>query len=393
MATTKLGSINNWIKRNNDLSIVLLILVSFIVSRIVMFGVYLHSFGEAPTFIDWLHRINTFDVTWYTQYVYSILGRETFIDYGTGQTIWAFFPLDPLIIAFFMKISAMKADIALVAFIVNSSFFMLSEFVAYKYIMLTRKSYSSAVIYILLMTFGPYSFYFSIFYTESLFILLLTLCYYFLKKKKYLLMGVCGALLSATRNVGIMFVFVILADCIVEYISEKKIKKNFGDFVKTYVLKENLILGTALVPMGLFSYIAFLTYKVGDGFAFLHVQTAWARGDNALFWAAKHGIISVFPAEFLGVMLVISLSIIAYAIFHNRRVVEMVLPVIILLLSATTILQSVPRYMVGCFTVMLAVTDIYKNMSKTAKVILTIVLLAFEIILIREWDSHNAMLC
>ncbi len=38
-----------------------------------------------------------------------------------------------------------------------------------------------------------------------------------------------------------------------------------------------LLLGLALAPAGLFAYIAWLQFQVGDGLAFIHIQRAWGR--------------------------------------------------------------------------------------------------------------------
>src|SRR5690606_18536658 len=57
---------------------------------------------------------------------------------------------------------------------------------------------------------GPFSFLFSMLYSESLFILLTVLGLVALQRSHYLAAAVAGALLSATRPTGVLFVFAIL---------------------------------------------------------------------------------------------------------------------------------------------------------------------------------------
>ena len=60
------------------------------------------------------------------------------------------------------------------------------------------------------MTFGAYTIYYSMLYTEALFFLLLMCGLYCLEKKWYLRAGICGFFLGVTRLVGVFFVLAII---------------------------------------------------------------------------------------------------------------------------------------------------------------------------------------
>lgn len=77
----------------------------------------------------------------------------------------------------------------------------------------------------LIFTFGAYSFYFSILYSESLYLILLLITLFALERREYLLMGLAGAFLSATRNTGIMVVFAVGVKVIMNYIEDQKERK------------------------------------------------------------------------------------------------------------------------------------------------------------------------
>ncbi len=387
------NNVGSAISAKPTFSILIFIFVSFILSRIAMYLVYRHTLG-AGGFVDVITAGEKFDSAWYITYVRYFLGGPAHINVDNGQAIWVFFPLMPYVMSLIVRLLGGNANIFVVGFFVNSIFFMAAEYVAYKYIMLTTKRIELAFYYVFFMSFGLYSFYFSALYTEALFLLLITLCFYFLKKKNYILMGVFGALLSATRNVGIMFVFVVLFEVIEEYIHMNSIKKkSFWDFIKVNVSNEKLIFGTFLVPLGLFSYMFYLYKKVGDSLAFLHIERAWGRTGNVVpFRDAKRNILDTFPPTYLGVCFVIIVVFILYVLIHEKKFTEMVFPIITLIVGASSKIGSTPRYVLGCFVVVLSFVGIYSRLSKTARVFIALFAMAFEMILLREWFLNNGLL-
>lgn len=95
-----------------------------------------------------------------------------------------------------------------------------------------------------------------------------------MKSEKYILMGITGALASATRNIGVMLVFAIAAKYTMDFIGFQG-RKTIGGYFGTSFKNYKLVLGTALIPFGLFAYMAFLGYRMGDPLAFVHIQRAW----------------------------------------------------------------------------------------------------------------------
>ncbi len=84
---------------------------------------------------------------------------------------WAFFPFYPMLMKGIHMIFPLNYDI--LAFMVNSLFFAMALVLAVKYILLTRDDLVHALVFVFLMAFGVYNFYFSLLYTEALFIFLL----------------------------------------------------------------------------------------------------------------------------------------------------------------------------------------------------------------------------
>lgn len=377
--------------KKEDLKIIFHIVLFFLISRLIMAFVYRLTFGNW-NLSKCIDSFNIFDAGWYRNFVEGINSGSLFINNDNAQAVWAFFPLYPLIVFFVWKITGGIFNICLIGSVLSSCFFIIAEFYGYKYIMLTRNSKKTAYSYIFLMTFGAYSFYFSIFYTESLFLMLLTLCFYFLKKEKYIAMGICGCLLSATRNAGVMFVFVIAVWCIMQYCKTTSSKKNPIDFFVKHIKNEKLVLGIMMIPAGLFGYMFFLYKYLGDGFAFVHSQKGWGKSFVGIFHILRSELFDVFPPSYLGAATVLILLIMAFSIIRNKNYDEMIYPIIVFLMSATSSIVSIPRYMIGCFTVVLALSDFSSDLKKSEKIILGILTVLFEAILIKEWISGNYIL-
>ena len=70
------------------------------------------------------------------------------------------------------------------------SFFLVGLVASASYICKTRNDYIEALLFCLIYSFGPYSFYFSIFYSESLFFLFVVLFFIFMNEERYIAMGV-----------------------------------------------------------------------------------------------------------------------------------------------------------------------------------------------------------
>ena len=378
----------------------------FLISRFSMYVMFYKVTGNHSVH-DFIISMNKWDCGWYKWYITNIadnLNILTAQPAPNGQAWWAFFPLYPSLVAIFWKIFG-NGNIDNLYFIgqsLNTIFFIIAEYYGFKYILLTRRSLFAAYSYITFMSLGLYSFYFSIIYTEALFLMLLTLCFYFLKAKKYIAMGIAGALLSATRNAGIMFVFVILIDCMQTYITEdirfdkthkiSSIAKNIRSFILKYIKCPDLIFGTCLIPLGFFSYMALLSKLTGDGLAFLHVQRSWGKNTNGLYVNMKQAFYYSFPPGYLSIATLIIILLIIITCVRQKRFYETVFSVIILLASASSSFDSVPRYAIGCFTLVAAFSDEFSHFKPINKIVIGLMIMLYEIILIRYWFFNSPLM-
>lgn len=373
-------------KYKNDRVIIGFIMLCIILSRVIMYLCFVVCY-KTFDFNLFIQKMNTWDAGWY-QNIATNLYLDCATNPMTGEASWAFFPLFPICVRFLWKITGM--DIYYIASFMSTVFLGIAEFIGYKYIILTRKDVKQGLSYIYFLSFGTYSFYFSIFYTESIYLLLLTCAFYYLIKGEYLKMGIVGALLSMTRNTGVFFCFVILVFWLKDYLQKKE--WNIVGFIKKTIKNYELILGTMLVPLGLFSYMLYLYFKVGDAFAFVHVQRAWGRESLGVLNVLKGALLGEFPIGYYGICLCIYIFLLGMLIFKHRHIEEAVFPIITLLVATNSSLGSTPRYMAGSFVMLLAFTDEWKGCARINKILMCIGIFIFEIIYICAWINGSTVL-
>ena len=292
----------------------------------------------------WVTDLNAWDSAWYRSIVMEGYALEP--SPGRSEVNWAFFPLLPMIVRGLYQLTGMEPYI--IAMLVDTLFLMGIVIVSFVYISETRHSYTQAAATGIIFTFGAYSFYFSIMYTDALYLLLLLITLYALEKKEYLIMGMAGAFLSATRNTGIMVVFAVGVKVIMNYIEEAdNEKKSFAGFLKYAFGDWKLVLGICLIPAGLFAFMAYLGWKMGDPLAFVHVQVAWGgeMGNplRVLYGGLRSGNIRLF---YLGVWGIAG-GFVILVLLMKRRFHEAMLAMILLLIPMSVRLQSMPRYFIG----------------------------------------------
>ena len=176
-----------------------------------------------------------------------------------GYTVNAgFFPLFPLSIHvatwLFNAQSFGVAQYFLANFLVGA-YFLSALIIFYKLLRIDYKK-SIAIWSIFFLLIFPTSFFFAGIYPESLFLFLSLLTFYFARKKNWLLAGITGLLLSATRIVGIA----IFPALLYEYFKNEKNRSLFK------------LLSIFLTPLGLIAYGFYSFLKWGNPLYFIEAQ-------------------------------------------------------------------------------------------------------------------------
>lgn len=369
------------------------IVISVLLSRIMLYIIFMLHTGDYNIISFFGELARNFDCGSYVQ----IAGYGYNYDQIPNINCeWAFFPLWPFLMRIFPFDNGILFNIGIV--VLSNILFVIALIIAAKYLYDTRKKHMQVILFIILMTFGMYSIYYSVAYAEALYFLILILGFYFLNKRNYLAVGICGAFLSATRITGVFLVFPMIVRYIMDYFENKKINfleiKNFI----LYTLKDyKFLFSIVVVPLGLFLYMGYLYEILGDAWAFSRAHLAWDREiTSTSIFALIKGVFEFGRnmEEFyylLWWLLGIYILIVA---FKEKKYVElaMLLPTFVSpLLSGQ--LYSYPRFFIGSVFSIIILTDKIIKMEKYSAVYIVLMSCLLEVACVVAWYDELLVMC
>jgi hypothetical protein len=169
-----------------------------------------------------------------------------------------FFPAYPFLVSFVAKLFYSSTTTHLITGLVISHAALLMGLIGL--IRLTKLDYKKNIarLSLILLLLFPTSFYFGAFYTESLFFALSVWSFYFARKGRWLVAGALGAVLAATRVVGLALIPALIVEAWMQ-----GGRGGLGEVGKK-------VLGIVLVPLGIVVYMVYLNKVVGDPLEFFH---------------------------------------------------------------------------------------------------------------------------
>jgi Gpi18-like mannosyltransferase len=173
---------------------------------------------------------------------------------------WAFFPLYPVLL---WIASLATGELTLTGMLVSQLCFFFALVLLHKTALAFGLDDDAAGRTIFYLAIFPVSYFFSLPVPESLFLLLTTASFYYAKRERWWIAGLCGALAAATRLTGIL----LLPALAVIY---------WQTYRSFWPLRKNL-LALCLLPAGLLGFMLYLHAITGNALAFKGAMTAWGR--------------------------------------------------------------------------------------------------------------------
>jgi hypothetical protein len=170
---------------------------------------------------------------------------------------WAFFPLYPLLVR---AVASWLGNYRLVAIALSNLCFFAALILLHKLVLACGYDKGLANRTIFYVAAFPTSYFFSLPWTSSLFLLLAVGSFLAAKRNLWWLAGLCAGLASATRYNGI---FLFPALLIFYWQTQRPFK-----------LQAN-VLGLLFAPLGLLGFMTYLYSITGNAFAFADAQAAW----------------------------------------------------------------------------------------------------------------------
>lgn len=251
----------NWKKvLENDYVKVALILL---ISRVLVLAVgFIYSYGFLNLQDDLLNfeRIwAKIDVGFYKEIAIGGYGAKPYNP--ATQNVFGFMPLYPLLVGGFMRVFNLSFFHASIIFSNTATFF--AVLILYKTL---KDRLSSGWDFLVLFFFSAGTFYLSVGYTESLYLLFIALTFCFTKKKWYYLAFFVAGLAVITRIQSLALFLIPAVALIIDNKNKFKISVS-----KVQVL----FFGTLLFSLPLGIFMLYLNNITGNPLAFLTSQSAW----------------------------------------------------------------------------------------------------------------------
>jgi hypothetical protein len=268
---------------------------------------------------------------------------------GYSGTEPAFFPLYPALIKLVGGLTGNHLIAGLLISNVASFFALLYlyKLVEHEF---NRHVAHRAIFYVSIF---PTAIFFSAVYTESLFLCLTVASFYYIRERRWMLAGLIGFFGSLTRVEGVLIALPFAIEWAYALYEAR------GDFFKwpvDTVVKP--LIGIALIPAGLGTYMSYLWVLRGDPMYFSHVQAHWGRHlappwvsfGNALAMITGGHTAQTIANQLLEVTFTLLMLGVLVAGFRRLRVSYIAYMVVSILVPlSTSSLMSMPRFALVLF--------------------------------------------
>ena len=355
-------------RKNSDFRLAVQLLFILVLSRLfmlVMMIVYNAAMGTDHS-VSFL--MNQWDAK---RYRFMIDNGYTFPLDTDPQANWAFFPMYVIVCQAVKLLTFWKGDTYWIGMFVSNVCIYIAAFFGVKWLRNRRENEKYSILLGVLMFAAPYTFYCGSAYTEAMFIMFISLFFYFCQKKKYLLAGLMSAFASATRIVGCTLVFALIIELYENYKQQMKFTepgavtffKRVRAFAVDFLKSPEQILSVLICPLGTFAYMAFLKFFCGDVWAFMHVQIAW-REDSyfpviGVLWKACTGQIEP-RYTYMGWFCIAAFAVYGFMLYRKYYSMA-VFGIISLLVPLTSHVMSTCRFIIGTYVIFIGVYDLMNN--------------------------------
>jgi len=201
----------------------------------------------------------------------------------------AFFPLFPLLVRAVAWLIGNQGYV-IVGIVISNLAFLGAMFVIYEIAadMLGEQIGRRTLLYLSLF---PTAFYFFAAYTESLFLLCTASCFLALRRRRWLIAGICGLFAALTRNAGIFLV--------IPYLYEVWLSREDSSLRLKAILAESKpllvrLLPILLIPLGMAIYMYYCWKISGNPLRFASVQDHWGRHATWPFVGIWRNLVEIF---------------------------------------------------------------------------------------------------
>lgn len=313
------------------------VLLPFVTSRIGLLLIFwlaplLQGGTTTPFWTRLQHWFFNWDAAWYMSVVRY--GYRPAVDLTTTNSNVVFFPLFPFtmrLVSFLLPAAWRTSEqLFVVGAICSNLFFLAALTLIYQLILAIGERREVAQRTIWYIVIFPTSFYFSLFYTESTYLLFVALSLTMMWRKNWWLASLAGAMVALCRPPGVL----IAASLGWQYMADRS-----WNFRKI----DAQIIWLGLIPLATIVYFLAQSTYSGDLLGPVTAQAAWSRNDGTIWQAWRETAnlegVGLYVTRLDQIVLLIFIVLGVYAIWK--------VPTSIGLFSG---LQLVPQILSGSFT-------------------------------------------
>lgn len=324
----------------------------FLLSRALIYAVAMAGAAIDGEFASFIANPSWYFTRWDAHH-YIGLAENWYVNVGDARFHIVFYPLYPLIVRIFLPLFGGNGELA--GYFVSAVCLFFAGWLLY---LLVRIEYGDeaarrAVRYLM---FNPLSFFLTMPYSESLF-LLLTIAAVLLARRRHMLPALLvGALASATRMLGLLIAVPIYLEFL------RIARERSGGNRKQYIARMALYaLFTCTVALGFAAYLLLNKQVTGDPFQFLIYQREhWSQQFGSLYHTVSTTLSYLFRADIelgfkLGVwipqaisifLMILLLAVVAHKVRPGDGAYALLYTYVAL---APTWLLSGPRYLMALY--------------------------------------------
>ena len=176
----------------------------FVLSRMLLTFVACAYDYAANVYTKTWDLLYKYDAVWYVDIVEN--GYQAIPNSVTGYANYAFYPFYPIVVRFVKGLMPDHFTTNQVGILVSNLCALIAGFVSVKAVR-TRHPEDEGYFMAFLIFFAPHTIYFSMTYTEAMFMMFTACFFYFCGRKKFLPASIAAFLAAFTRIAGVFLVF------------------------------------------------------------------------------------------------------------------------------------------------------------------------------------------
>ena len=332
----------------------------FVLSRMLLtFAASVYNYltdGYTKTW-DLLYK---FDALWYVDIAEN--GYQSTPNSVTGYANYAFYPFYPMVLKFIKGFMPDRYTTNQIGIMVSNICTLAAGYVGVKTARI-RHPKDEGYFMAFLIFFAPHTIYFSMTYTEAMFLMFSILFFYSCERRNFFVAAIFAFFAAFTRIAGVFLVFSLVLFLYESDFGWKFNWKNIASFIKSILFHPLRLFEILICPLGIFGYFYYLYKLTGDVWASAHIQVAWHHSYNGILRTLFYNLAdsgSGTSSQYWALCAIFGLSMFIY-LCYKKQYAAAIFGFLAAGISLRTDAIAISRYIMGNFAVYIALYELLRS--------------------------------